>query len=161
MEKKKGIIAEFKEFIMRGNVIDMAVGVVIASAFGTITTTLVNNVIMPLIGLLIGGIDLSKLDIVLKPAEVDAAGEVVKEAVTLGLGTFLVAIINFIIIALVIFLVVKGINKLRAIADKKKETEEEKEPEAPTTKQCPYCLSEIPIAAVRCAHCTSELPKEE
>lgn len=155
MEKKKGLAAEFKEFIMRGNVIDMAVGVVIATAFGAITTTLVNNIIMPLIGLLIGGIDLAKLDIVLKPAEVDAAGEVVKEAVTLGLGTFLVAIINFIIIALVIFLVVKGINKLRAIEDKKKEAE--KEPEAPTTKICPFCKSEIAIEATKCPHCTSDL----
>lgn len=156
MEKKKGLVGEFKEFIMRGNVIDMAVGVVIATAFGTITTTLVNNVIMPLIGLLIGGIDLSKLNIILKPEVLDETGAVVKEAVVLGIGTFLVAIINFIIIAFCVFLVVKGINKLRNL--KKEEPAEEA---APATKICPFCKSEIPIDATRCAHCTSELPEEE
>ncbi len=157
MEKKKGLVGEFKEFIMRGNVIDMAVGVVIATAFGTITTTLVNNVIMPLIGLLIGGIDLSKLNIILKPEVLDETGAVVKEAVVLGIGTFLVAIINFIIIAFCVFLVVKGINKLRNMKKKEEPVEEA----APTTKICPFCKSEIPIDATRCAHCTSELPKEE
>lgn len=158
MEEKKGLIAEFKTFIMRGNVIDMAVGVVIATAFGAITTALVNNIIMPVIGVILGGIDLGKLNIVLKAAELDAEGNVLKEAVTLGIGTFIQTIINFIIIALVIFLVVKGINKLREIEDKKKGPQEE---EAPTTKTCPFCKNEVPIDATRCGFCTSVLPEEE
>ena len=112
----KKFFSEFKEFAMRGNVLDMAIGVVIATAFGQITSTLINNVIMPLIGLLCGGIDLSKFDIVLREAVMD--GEtVVKEAVTLGLGSFLTAVINFILIAFVVFLFVKAMNS----AKKKKE----------------------------------------
>ena len=108
----KKFFSEFKEFAMRGNVLDMAIGVVIATAFGQITSTLINNVIMPLIGLLCGGIDLSKFDIVLREAVMD--GEtVVKEAVTLGLGSFLTAVINFILIAFVVFLFVKAMNSAK------------------------------------------------
>ena len=140
MEEKKGLIADFKEFIMRGNVMDMAIGVVIATAFGAITTSLINNIIMPLIGLAFGGIDLSKWDILLSPEVVDEAGEVVKEASYLGIGTFITAIINFILIALVIFLVVKGINKLNE-RRKKDEEEEEEAPAEPSAEE--VLLTEI------------------
>ena len=120
----KKFFSEFKEFAMRGNVLDMAIGVVIATAFGQITSTLINNVIMPLIGLLCGGIDLSKFDIVLREAVMD--GEtVVKEAVTLGIGSFLTAVINFILIAFVVFLFVKAMNS----AKKKKEEAPAPDPE--------------------------------
>ena len=120
----KKFFSEFKEFAMRGNVLDMAIGVVIATAFGQITSTLINTVIMPLIGLLCGGIDLSKFDIVLREAVMD--GEtVVKEAVTLGLGSFLTAVINFILIAFVVFLFVKAMNS----AKKKKEEAPAPDPE--------------------------------
>jgi large conductance mechanosensitive channel len=114
---------------MRGNVMDMAIGVIIATAFGKITTSLVNDVCMPLIGMLIGGIDLGKLDIVLKPAVLDASGEVVTEAVTLGIGTFLTTIIDFILVALVVFLVVKGMNKVQNLRKKEEEAVEEASPE--------------------------------
>ena len=138
MEEKKGLIAEFKEFIMRGNVMDMAIGVVIATAFGAITTSLINNIIMPLIGLAFGGIDLSKWDILLSPEVVDEAGEVVKEASYLGIGTFITAIINFLLIALVIFLVVKAINK---ISERRKKEEEEEAPAEPSAEE--VLLTEI------------------
>ena len=106
MKKTKGFFGEFKEFITKGNVLDMAVGVIIATAFGAITTTLVNNVFMPLIGYLFGGIDLAKLYITLRAAEFDAAGEVVTEAVVIGIGAFLSAVINFVIVAFIVFLIV-------------------------------------------------------
>lgn len=132
-EKKKGFIEEFKEFISRGNVMDMAVGVIIATAFGKITTSLVNDVVMPAIGYFIGGTDLSKYDILLKPEVLDDAGEVVSEAVSIGIGTFASTIIDFILVAFVVFCVVKGINgaKTRMEAMKKKEEEEKKEEEKP------------------------------
>jgi large conductance mechanosensitive channel len=140
VNEKKGFFAEFKEFIMRGNVMDMAIGVIIATAFGKITTSLVNDVCMPLIGMLIGGIDLGKLDILLKPAVVDASGEVVTEAVTLGIGTFLTTIIDFILVALVVFLVIKGMNKVQNLRKKEEETAEEAPPE-PTKEE--LLLTEI------------------
>ncbi len=135
---KKGFFGEFKEFMMRGNVMDMAIGVVIATAFGAITKALVDKIIMPLVGLLIGGIDLAKWDIMLKPEVLDETGAVVKEAVVLGIGSFLVTIIDFIIIAFVIFLIVKAMNKAKEIAEarKKKEEEPAEEEEAkPTTEE--------------------------
>ena len=125
---------------MRGNVMDMAIGVVIATAFGAITTSLINNIIMPLIGLAFGGIDLSKWDILLSPEVVDEAGEVVKEASYLGIGTFITAIINFLLIALVIFLVVKAINKISE-RRKKEEEEEEEAPAEPSAEE--VLLTEI------------------
>ena len=138
---KKGIIAEFKEFIMRGNVVDMAVGVIIATAFGKITTSLVNDVAMPAIGMLIGGIDLSKLNILLKPAVLDEAGAVVTEAVTLGIGTFLTTIIDFILVALCVFVFVKVVTKMQNLKKKEEEpVEEEAEPE-PTKEE--LLLTEI------------------
>ena len=137
----KKLAEEFKAFIMRGNVLDMAVGVIIATAFGAITTTLVQKVLMPLIGCIFGGVDLDKLNITLKAAVMEGE-EVVKEAVVMEIGTFLTAIINFIIVALIVFLIVKAFNKARAAAEarKKKEEEAEAEPEEeeepkPTTEE--------------------------
>ncbi len=121
----KKFFKEFKEFISRGNVMDMAIGVIVATAFGKITTSLVNDVFMPFIGWLIGDFDLSKLNIVLSPAVVDAEGVVTTEAVTMAIGTFLTAIIDFILVAFVVFLVVKAINTA------KKRMEKPAEPEAP------------------------------
>lgn len=134
----KKFLNEFKEFAMRGNVLDMAIGVVIGSAFSKITTSLVNDVFMPLIGLLIGGIDLGQLNLTLKAAVMDG-DTVVKEPVTLGLGTFLSTIIDFILVAFVIFLVVKAINKLHALGKK----DEEPEPEKPETPTAEELLTEI------------------
>ena len=110
-----GMMSEFKEFIAKGNVIDMAVGVVIGAAFGKVVTTLVDNVIMPPIGLMIGGIDFSKLAITLKAASLDAAGKEIP-AVVIGYGTFLNAVVQFLIVGFAIFLVVKAVNRMRAPA---------------------------------------------
>ena len=129
----KKFFNEFREFAMRGNVLDMAIGVVLGSAFGKITTSLVNDVFMPLIGLVIGGIDLGKLDIILKPAVMNGDKEVTA-AVTLGLGTFLTTIIDFILVAFVIFLMVKTINQLHKLGKKNEEPQEEEEP-APTSEE--------------------------
>ena len=145
---------EFKEFAMRGNVIDLAVGIVIGTAFGTIVKSLVSDIIMPPIGFLLGKVDFTNLFIVLKAGakaaapyasltEAQAAG-----AVTFNYGMFINTIINFIIIAFAIFMVIRSINKF-----KKPVTI----PVKPTTKDCPYCLISIPIKATRCPHCTSEL----
>ena len=140
-KNKKGFFSEFRDFIMRGNVLDMAIGVIIATSFGKITTSLVNDVIMPALGALVGEIDLSQLNLTLVPAVKDAAGEVTKEAVVIGFGTFLVTIIDFIIIAFVIFAIIKGFNKAKEIAEAKllkaKEEEEaaEEAPAAPTTEE--------------------------
>ena len=122
----KKFFLEFKEFAMRGNVLDMAVGVILGGAFGKITTSLVNDVFMPLIGMLIGGVDLGKLNIVPKPAT-DTA-----EAVTLGIGTFLTTIIDFVLVAFVIFLMIKTINRFRR---KKEEEPEPEKPKDPTTEE--------------------------
>ena len=122
----KKFFLEFKEFAMRGNVLDMAVGVILGGAFGKITTSLVNDVFMPLIGMLIGGVDLGKLNIVLKPAT-DTA-----EAVTLGIGTFLTTIIDFVSVAFVIFLMIKTINRFHK---KKEEDPKPEEPKGPTTEE--------------------------
>ena len=131
----KKFLSEFKDFAMRGNVIDMAVGVVIGGAFGKITTSLVDNIIMPLIGLLTGGIDLTKWDIVLKPAVTEMVDGVMTEtvpAVMLGIGTLLSVIINFIIIAFVIFLLIKGMNRLHR---KKEDEPAVEQPAAPTSEE--------------------------
>ena len=130
----KKLLNEFKEFAMRGNVLDMAVGVVIGTAFGKITTSLVNDVFMPLIGLIIGGIDLGQLNIVLQPETVNAAGETVA-AVTLGIGTFLSTIIDFILVAFVIFLMVKAINQFHKLGKKKEEEPAPAEEPKPTSEE--------------------------
>lgn len=131
----KKFLNEFKDFAMRGNVIDMAIGVVIGGAFGKITTSLVDNIIMPLIGLLTGGIDLTKWDIVLKPAVTEMVDGVMTEttpAVMLGIGTLLSVILNFIIIAFVIFLLIKGMNRLHR---KKEDEPAVEQPAAPTSEE--------------------------
>ena len=150
-----GMMKEFKEFAVKGNVMDMAVGIVIGAAFGTIVKSFVADVIMPPIGLLLGNVDFSNLFVVLKDAaggagayatlaEAQAAG-----AVTLNYGQFINTIISFIIVAFAIFIVIKNMNKLKR---------EKPAPVAePTTKDCPFCMTAIPIKAVRCPHCTSNL----
>lgn len=137
---KKGFFTEFKEFIMRGNVLDMAIGVIIATSFGKITTSIVNDLFMPFLGGLIGDIDLTQLNWTMVPAVTDAAGNVTKEAVVIGFGTFLATIIDFVIIAFIIFLMIKVFNKTREIAEAKllhKAEEEvtEEAPAAPTSEQ--------------------------
>ena len=137
-KKTRGFIGEFKEFISRGNVIDMAVGVIIATAFGKITTSLVNDVVMPALGYLFGGMDFTQWNITLQPEILDDAGEVAQEAVVIGIGTFIGTIIDFLLVALVVFLVIKAINtakdKAEALVKIKKEAEPEAAPE-PTEDQ--------------------------
>lgn len=152
MSDKKGLIGEFKEFIMRGNVMDMAVGVIIGGAFGSIITSLVDDNLMPVISLATGGLDFSNWFIALdgsKYATLAAAQEA--GAATLNFGNFISIVINFLIVALCIFLVVKAFNKASEL------TKKPEEEAAPTTKECPFCKSEINIEATRCPNCTSQL----
>lgn len=154
MSKAKGFGAEFKKFIMRGNVIDLAVGVIVGGAFQAIVKSLVDDVVMPVISLATKGLDFTNWFIALDGSEyatLEAAQEA--GAAVLSYGNFISAILNFLIMAFVVFLLVKGIN---AVADKTKKKEEEV-PAEPTTKECPYCKSEIAIEASRCPHCTSQL----
>jgi len=147
------MLKEFKEFIMRGNVVDMAVGIIIGAAFGVIVTSLVSDIIMPPIGLGLNNVDFANLFVVLKEgdplgpyaslADARAAG-----AVTINYGVFIMSIISFLIIAFFVLLLVRYINRIRR---------EHETPKEATTKECPYCLSKIPIASKRCAYCTSEL----
>ncbi|MBE6774913.1 MAG: large conductance mechanosensitive channel protein MscL [Ruminococcaceae bacterium] len=156
----KGFISEFKKFIMRGNVIDLAVGVIIGGAFQAIVNSLVNDVVSPVISLATKGINFADKFILLSSTdEIFATAEAAKEAgyATLNYGAFITAVINFIIMASVIFLLVKGINKVSELGKKKEEPAET----APTTKICPFCKSEISIEAVKCPNCTSDLPAEE
>lgn len=129
----KKFFAEFKTFAMRGNVMDMAIGVIIGTAFGKITTSIVNDIIMPLIGLVIGGIDLTQWNILLKPEILDEAGNVAQAAVTLGIGNLLAVILDFIIVAFAMFLLVKAMNKLASL--KKKEEEAPEEDPKPTSEE--------------------------
>jgi large conductance mechanosensitive channel len=149
------VLKEFKEFAMRGNVVDMAVGIIIGGAFGTIVKSLVDDVLMPPVGLLLGGVDFSNFFLVLKQgakaagpyaalADAKAAG-----AVTMNYGVFLNGIISFLIVAFAVFMLVHSLNRLRRT--------EEAPPAEPTTKECPHCMSVIAIKASRCPHCTSEL----
>lgn len=148
------MLKEFKEFAMRGNVVDMAVGIIIGSAFSTIVRSLVDDILMPPIGLLFGDVHFTNYFAVLKagspagPYETIAAAQEAG-AVTINYGVFINAIITFLIITFAMFLVIRGINRL--------EKKEEAPPEQPTTKECPHCATTIPIKAVRCPHCTSEL----
>ena len=156
----KGFFGEFKKFIMRGNVIDLAVGVIIGGAFQAIVNSLVNDIVSPVLSLATKGVNFADKFIVLTSDEVAfATVEAAKEAgyATLNYGGFITAIINFLIMAFVIFLLVKTINKVSEIGKKK---EEEAAPAEPTTKVCPFCKSEISIEATRCPHCTSEIPEE-
>ena len=137
-----GMLKEFKDFAMRGNVVDMAVGIIIGAAFGKIISSLVNDVIMPPIGVLMGNVDFSSLAYTLT----DPVGETA--AVTLNYGVFISTIVDFAIVAFAIFMVIRQMNRL---------TKKEESSAEPTTKSCPQCLSTIPIKATRCAQCTSEL----
>ncbi|MCJ7557364.1 MAG: large conductance mechanosensitive channel protein MscL [Gammaproteobacteria bacterium] len=144
------MLKEFKEFAMRGNVFDMAIGIVIGAAFGAIVASFVDDILMPPIGMLLGGADFTNLFISLDGqhyaslAAAQAAG-----AATINYGLFISTVIDFLIVAFVIFLLVRQINRMRA--------EPEEVPAEPTTKDCPYCATEIPIQATRCPHCTSEI----
>ena len=151
------MLKDFKEFIMRGNVIDMAVGIIIGAAFGTVVTSLVRDVIMPPISLALGRVDFSNLFVLLKSgkdvpppyytiSEAQAAG-----AVTLNYGSFINYVFIFLIVAFAVFLLIRAINNMRRRAEAPKAAA------APTTKDCPYCVSKIPLKATRCPNCTSEL----
>ncbi|WP_353740600.1 large-conductance mechanosensitive channel protein MscL [Desulfoferrobacter suflitae] len=138
------MIKEFKEFAMRGNVVDMAVGIIIGAAFGKIVSSLVNDVIMPPVGLLLGNIDFSQLAVTLREKTATA------DAVAINYGVFINNVLDFIIVAFAIFMVIKQMNRFKR---------QEEEPVAePTTKDCPKCFTAIPVKATRCPNCTSELP---
>jgi large conductance mechanosensitive channel len=150
----KIMFKEFKEFAMRGNVVDMAVGIIIGAAFGTIVNSLVADIIMPPIGLILGHVDFANLFAVLKEGKIagpygSLAAARAAGAVTLNYGVFINTIISFLIVAFSVFLLVRSINKLKR--------QQEAAPAAPATRECPFCLSVIPLKAVRCGHCTSEL----
>lgn len=140
----KKFFEEFKKFISRGNVMDMAVGVIIGGAFTAIVNSLVNDIFMPVLSLITGGFDIAGMSVSFGVGD---------NAATLNYGAFLSAVINFLLIALVIFCIIKAMNTAK---DKMQKKQEEEAP-APTTKKCPYCMSEIDIQATRCPHCTSEL----
>lgn len=165
-KKARGFLHEFKKFALRGNVIDLAVGVIIGGAFQRIVTSLVNDLLMPCISMLVGGLNFTNQFIILRvPASVSAedladAGHSLSAmqalgVTTLNFGNFVSVVIDFIIMAFVIFLLVKTINSLSELG-KKQET-----PTLTTKKICPYCFSEIPLPATRCAHCTSSLQADE
>lgn len=145
MSKGNGFLNEFKKFILRGNVVDMAVGVIVGGAFTSIVTSLNQDILTPILGIF-GGTDFSNLQVTLGSGE---------NAPVLAYGNFITAVINFLITAFVIFCLVKGIN---TINDKLKRKEEQ--PAAPTTKKCPFCKSEIAVDATRCPHCTSQLEEK-
>ena len=149
-----GVYTEFKEFATRGNVVDMAVGIIIGGAFGTIVKSLVDDILMPPIGLLLGRVDFSNLFYTLKPGK--TAAETLDQAkavgaVTLNYGLFVNAAIKFLIVAFAMFLVVRTFNRLRDA------TAKPPAPAGPTTKDCPHCMMAIPLAANVCGHCTSKL----
>jgi len=149
------MVKEFKEFAMRGNVVDMAVGIIIGGAFGTIVKSLVADVIMPPIGLALGNVDFSDLFVILKEGATAAPYRTLADAqkagaVTLNFGLFVNAVISFLIVAFAVFLLIRAINRMKR--------QEEAPAAEPTTRDCPFCLTAIPIKASRCAHCTSEVP---
>lgn len=151
----KNIMSEFKKFVMRGNVIDMAVGIIIGGAFTKIVNSTVADIMMPPLGLLLGKVDFSNWFVVLKDGSTvhgpydSLAAATAAGATTLNIGNLLNAAISFLIVAFCIFLLIKGINKLNA--------PKEAPAAAPTTKKCPFCCTEIPLEATRCPNCTSEL----
>ncbi len=143
---------EFKQFAMQGNVLDMAVGIIIGAAFGTIIKSLVDDILMPPIGLLLGNVDFSNLFLVIKEGKIagpyaSLAAAKAAGAVSINIGIFINTIISFLIVAFAIFMVVKNVNRLKKAPP----------PADPTTKDCPFCLSSIPIKATKCSHCTAEL----
>jgi large conductance mechanosensitive channel len=150
------MLKEFKEFAMKGNVLDMAVGIIIGAAFGAIIVSLVSDVIMPPIGLLLGNVDFSNIFLVLKEGKVagpyaSMAAAKAAGAVTMNIGLFINTIINFLIVAFAIFLLIRNVNRLKK--------QEAAPPAVPTTKECPFCFTTIPIKATRCPNCTAELKK--
>jgi large conductance mechanosensitive channel len=147
------LLSEFRTFAVRGNVVDMAVGIIIGAAFTSVVNSLVNDLLMPPLGVLVGGVDFQNLFVVLRAgtgpgpyATLEAAREA--GAVTLNLGLFVNALISFTLVAFAVFLLVRAVNRLRA-----KETP----PPPPSTRKCPFCISDIPLAATRCSQCTSEV----
>jgi len=154
--RKVKTLQEFKAFIMKGNVLDLAVGIIIGIAFGAVVTSMVNDVVMPPIGAALGGVDFKEAYVTLKEgtpagpyaslANATAAG-----AVTWRYGAFVNAVINFLIVAFAVFMMVRTVARMRA----RSEVEEEK---APTEKECPFCRLKVPVAATKCGHCTSSLP---
>lgn len=149
-----GFVKEFREFAVKGNVVDMAVGIIIGGAFGTVVSSFVKDVMMPPLGMLVGDIDFQDIMLVLKEGSTPGPYETLAAAkdagaVTLNVGLFINAAVSFTIVAFAVFLLVKGINRLKR--------EEAAPPPAPTTKECPFCTSAIPLKAKRCPHCTSEI----
>ena len=158
----KKFLSEFKKFAMRGNVMDMAVGIIIGAAFGKIVDSLVKDVIMPPIGIALNGINFADLFFVLQDGKIPGPYESLTAAtnagaVTLNLGNFINTIISFIIVALAVFMLIKAMNTIQEKLEKKEAKEQAAAPI--TTKKCPYCCSEIAIEAIRCPNCTSELKK--
>ncbi len=144
------MLKEFKEFAMRGNVLDMTIGIILGAAFGSIVTSFVNDVLMPPIGLLLGGVDFANLYVTLSGGHYASLADAQQAgAVTINYGLFINTVLDFLIVAFAIFLVVRQINRMRR--------KPEPAPAEPTTKKCPYCLSDIPIQATRCPNCTSQL----
>ena len=146
------MLKEFKEFALRGNVLDMAVGIIIGAAFGTIVNSLVNDIIMPPIGLILGKVDFSSLFVLLQAGKTagpyaSLADAKTAGAVTMNYGLFVNALISFVIVAFVVFVIIRSVNSMKR----------QQAPAAPITKDCPFCLSKVPVKASRCAFCTSEL----
>ncbi len=157
------ILSEFKKFAMRGNVLDMAVGIIIGAAFGKIVDSLVKDLIMPPIGILLGEIDFKNLFIVLKEGSKPGPYETLIQAqdagaVTMNMGNFINAVISFLIVAFAVFILIKAVNTLRAKLDAQEKKEEKAA--TPTTKLCPYCATAIPLAAIRCPYCTTLLNEQ-
>ncbi len=153
-----GMLREFKDFAARGNVVDMAVGIILGAAFGAISRSLVDDVLMPPLGLLLGGVDFANFFAVLRAGAVPPPYATVADAkaagaVILTYGIFLQAVLNFIIVAFAVFLLVKGVNRLKA-----RREAEQVPAAAPVTRECPFCTMSIPVRAKRCPQCTAELP---
>ncbi|MGD2143310.1 MAG: large-conductance mechanosensitive channel protein MscL [Anaerolineae bacterium] len=145
------MLKEFKEFALRGSVVDLAIGIIIGATFSNIVNSFVNDILMPPIGLLLGNTDFSNLFVNLSRGRYDSLAAAEEAgAATINYGLFINTIIDFVIVAFALFLIVRQVNRLQR-------RREQEEPAEPTTKECPYCLSAIPIAATRCPHCTSQI----
>lgn len=160
--RRKQMWNEFREFALRGNVVDIAVGLTVGAAFSAIAKSLVSDILMPPVGLLLGGSDFGDLYLILKKAEGVVPGMPLAEAqklgaVTLNYGLFINNVLHFAIVSVAFFLLIKGLNSLK----RRQKAETPAAPPPPTTTQCPYCLSEIPLGATRCPQCTSQLPTKE
>lgn len=156
-----GILDEFREFALKGNVLDMAVGIILGAAFGTIVQSLVKDVIMPPVGMLTAGVDVADLHIVIQegtPASPYRTLEAAREAgaVTINYGEFLTSVLSFIIVALVLFFFVRSMNRMRRDAEDPQQADP-----TPSTKTCPWCASAIPVRARKCPHCTASLENDD